>query len=203
MSLDDQEIIQKIRAGNPYAYAELVRKYNTRVRGQCRMMLGNVSQAEDAAQEVFIKVYESLSKFRGESAFSTWLYRITNHHCLDLLRKRNRTQTESWESLLEKKGSQMEAALLAARPAPPSEETAELIFQMLSHLPESFREILILREMQGLSYDELAQTLDCSLDAVKSRLKRAREALAHNSYSYKEKSGVEDKIRHFLKEKSV
>ncbi len=190
MACNDQEIIQQIRTGNVQAYAELVRKYNSRVRGYCRMMLGNSTQAEDAAQEIFIKVYESLSKFRGESAFSTWLYRIMNFHCLDLLRKRNRTQTESWEALLEKEGHQIEAALSTARPNLSSEDSAELVSKILSYLPESAREILILREIQELSYEDLAATLNCTLDAVKSRLKRARTIL-------------EEKMRHFSKEKFV
>ncbi len=190
MTGEDSEIIQQVKNGNRNAYAELIRKYEARVRGYAGMMLADATQAEDAAQEIFIKAYESLDKFRGEASFSTWIYRIATNHCLDLLKKRKRTRTESWEALIEKNGDTIEAAMIAPNTAKPSVDMTELITQLLSHMPEISRNMLILREVQGLSYEELAQTLGCTLDSVKSRLKRARQEL-------------ELKMRHFLKEEAV
>ena len=164
-------------AGDRDRYAELVRKYEVRVRAHCFLMLSNAAEAEDAAQEVFIKAYQSLTSFHAKAAFSTWVYRITANHCLDVLRKRQRRKTESWDALREKDGEKAEA-LLASDPDPEfPNETAEILARLLSGLPEKSREILVLRELQSLTYEEIAKVLNCTLDAVKSRLKRARQEL--------------------------
>lgn len=133
--------------------------------------------ADDAAQEIFVKAYQALGQFRGKSSFSTWLYRISVNHCADLLRKSARRKTESWEALLEKQGEKFES-LFTTGTGIDNSEHAELIAKFLLQLPEKSREILILREMHGLSYQELAEALTCSLDAVKARLKRARQEIS-------------------------
>ena len=188
--IDDFEIILDVMAGNRNAYTGIVRKYETRVRGYCSMMLSDPIQAEDAAQEVFIKAYQALGKFRGNASLSTWLYRIAANHCTDMLRKAARRKTESWDALLEKEGEKIEKLFATAPDASLPSEYSELLTKLLSHLPEKSREILILREIHGLSYQELAETLECSLDAVKARLKRTRQEL-------------ESKFRHFLGAKNV
>ncbi len=176
-------------AGNRNAYAELVRKYEGRVRGYCLIVLSNATLADDAAQEIFIKAYQALSQFRGNASFSTWLYRIAANHCMDILRKTARRKTESWEALLEKEGEKIES-LFVARSDIKSTEQKELLAKLLSHLSKKSREILVLREIHGLSYQELANTLECSVDAVKSRLKRARREIEAN-------------LRHFLSVRDV
>ncbi len=153
------------------------------------MMLADPTQAEDAAQEVFIKAYQALGQFRGTASFSTWLYRIAVNHCTDLLRKAARRKTESWEALLEREGEKAEA-LFAASPHIESSEHTELLAKLLSHLSETSRTILVLREVQGLNYQQLAEALGCTVDAVKGRLKRARQEM-------------EIKLRHFSKLKDV
>lgn len=157
------------------------------MRAHCLMMLSNFAEAEDAAQDVFIKAYQSLGQFRGKAAFSTWLYRITANQCNDILRKKQRAKTESWEALLEKEGDTIEAALGASESKFP-EETAEMLAKVLAYLPEKSREVIVLREIQGMNYQELSEALSCTLDAVKSRLKRARQEL-------------EIRMRHFLEPK--
>ena len=152
-------------------------------------MLADASLADDAAQEVFVKAYLALDQFQMKASFSIWLYRIATNHCLDLLRKRNRQKTESWEALLEKEGPKIEA-LFSVPPERFSQEQSELLYRLLSYLPETLRTVLVLREIQDLSYDEIAVTLKCSLDAVKSRLKRARKELV-------------GKLRHLLKTSDV
>ena len=178
-----------VLAGDRNAFAELVQRYEGRVRGYCLMMFSNHTMAEDAAQEVFIKAYYALAQFRGNSSFSTWLYRISVNHCTDTLRKAVRRRTESWEALLEKEGERIEA-LFVTSPDVEGAERVDLIAKLLSHLPERSRTMLVLREIHGLNYQELAETLDCSIDAVKSGLKRARQEL-------------EIKSRHILKAKGV
>lgn len=152
-------------------------------------MLSNATQAEDAAQEVFIKAYQALAKFRGNAAFSTWLYRISANHCMDLLRKSGRRKTESWDALLERDGEKIEA-FFSVPPEAHGLEQKEILAQFLSFLSEKARTIFLLREMQGMSYQEIAETLECSVDAVKGQLKRARQE-------------IEIKLRHLLKSQNV
>jgi RNA polymerase sigma-70 factor (ECF subfamily) len=162
-----------------------VRKYQGKILKYCISMLTNTAEAEDAAQEIFIKAYQSLNQFRGASSFSTWLYRIAYNHCRDILRKISRHHTESWEALAEREGDKLERLLSVPHDSIMALEDCELIIRVLSHLPSDYRTVLVLREIEGLSYQEIAETLNCSLDAVKARLRRARQ-------------NFEEKLRHFL-----
>ncbi len=181
MQDEDRNVVERVRAGDKEAYALLVRNHQARIRSFCLWTLGNAAEADDAAQEIFIKAYRGLAGFRGAAGFSTWLHRIAVNHCRDLLRKRGRERTESWDALREEKGEAAEA--LAAREEPAAQRRQ--LQEALDLLPEQYRTILILREAEGLSYDELAEFLGCSLDAVKARLRRARAELV-------------EKARHFL-----
>lgn len=132
--------------------------------------------ADDAAQEIFLKAYQSLKSFKAAATFSSWLYRIASNHCLDLLRRKAREKTESLDAILENNGERLDQ-MLSASDAARSAEDADLLERILACLPPEYRLILTLREASGLNYEELAQTLNCSLDAVKGRLKRARQQL--------------------------
>ena len=175
--MKEHALIEQVLRGNHKAYAELVRAYQARVLRLCTSLLDNETEAEDAAQEIFFKAYQSLASFRKESAFSTWLYRISVNHCRDLLRKRSRQKTESLEKLLEESGDAAEKLLIPPSDPRAAAEAADLVEQILSRLSLDERLILTLREVQGLSYQEIAGVLRCSLDAVKARLRRARETL--------------------------
>lgn len=163
----------------------MVRAHQARILRLCASLLGDAAPAEDAAQEIFFKAYQALPSFRGRSAFSTWLYRIAANHCLDLLRKRRRERTESWEALIESSGEQLQQFLAAPVDPKAALADAELVQRALAQLPPDYRLILTLREVEGLSYQELAAALRCSLDAVKARLRRARQELL-------------ERVRHFL-----
>lgn len=156
------------------AFETLVHRYEAKVRRLCLSMLADPAEADDAAQEIFLKAYRALGRFRAAASFSTWLYRIAANHCRDCLRTRAREATESWEVLLEQQGDRIERLLSAPTGADASGE-ADLVRRVLAHLSPDHRLILLLREVEGLSYDELAETLHCSLDAVRGRLSRARE----------------------------
>lgn len=136
-------------------------------------MLGQ-SQAEDAAQETFLKAYEFLDRFRGDSSFSTWLYRIASNYCLNFLSKRKREKTDSLDALLES-GGRLPSPTGQGSPLQllADQQAVQTILEKLS--PEE-RAILVLREIEGLNYKELAQTLEVSLDLVKVRLFRARQS---------------------------
>jgi len=176
----DLDLVAGARAGRRDDFAELVRRHHPAILGLCVSMLGDREEADDAAQEAFLKAYRSLGRFQGDSAFSTWVYRIASNHCLDRLRKRAREKSDSLEALLEAGGDAAEAALGQAPSGAQALEDAELVERALSALPPDYRLILVLRETQGLDYRELTQALDCSLDAVKTRLKRARRQLEQN-----------------------
>lgn len=151
----------------------------------CASILADPAEAEDAAQEVFFKAYRALGRFRGASLFSTWLYRIAANHCRDLLRKRPPGRTQSWEALLETEGRRLEQLLSTPSPTGLAHDQSDLVRRVLAQLPDDYRMILLLREIEELSYQELAEVLNCSLDAVKARLRRARAQL-------------EQQLRHFL-----
>jgi RNA polymerase sigma-70 factor (ECF subfamily) len=174
---DDRLAIERIRSGDIQAYAILVRKYETRVRGYCLGTLCSAADADDAAQEIFIKAYQSLDRFAGRSSFSTWLYRITVNHCRDWLRRKVRTRTESIEKLGEEQTEWLERQLtIEPQVDRPNERTME-VRKALAAMPDSAREVLVLREVHEMSYQETAEALGCSLDAVKARLRRARKEL--------------------------
>ncbi len=175
-AIEDFEIILDVLAGNRNAFANIVRRYESRVRGYCAVALSSPVLAEDAAQEIFIKAYQALGQFRGNSSFSTWIYRISANHCTDILRKLSRQKNESWEALIEKDGDKIEA-LLSTPPEAENSDQSELLAKLLDTLPEKSKTILVLREIHGLSYQEMADSLGCTVDAVKARLKRARQEL--------------------------
>jgi RNA polymerase sigma-70 factor (ECF subfamily) len=185
-TLSDGEIIASILGGDRDAYTRIVDRFQDRVYGYCLATLADPVKAEDAAQEVFIKAYQALGRFRGDSSFFTWLYRIAINHCKDILRRTSRAKTESWEALLEKEGERIEALFAMPEMAGEAAEKMELISKILSCLPEKSRTLLLLREAQGLSYGELAEATKSSIDSVKSRLKRSRQE-------------IEKKLRHLLR----
>lgn len=171
----DIGIARKAQAGDRSAFERLVRKYQGKVLRLCCSFLGKDS-AEDAAQEIFIKVFESLDQFKAMSAFSTWLYRIASNHCLNILAKRKREKTESLDAIQSRSGDHARQFADKSDLATAA-ENREYLTSLLSQLAPDHKTVLILREVNGLNYRELADTLDISMDAVKVRLFRARKAL--------------------------
>ncbi|MBI3547874.1 MAG: RNA polymerase sigma factor [Elusimicrobia bacterium] len=173
----DADLVRRVSAGEQDAYAALIERHHANVQGLCGSILGDPTSAEDAAQEVFLKAYKSLGNFQGDSSFGTWIYRIASNHCLDTVRSRSRRKTESLEALVEGDSAELASLFCGGRRDEAAQENADLAQRLLSRLPEDYRVTLILREVQGLSYEELAETMGCSLDAVKARLRRARSSL--------------------------
>ena len=178
---DEQAVIAAVLAGDAEAFGTLVRAHQARVRLVCLARLGRRDEADDAAQDVFVKAFQALPNFKGDSSFGTWMVRITDNHCLDILRTRKRHRTESLEAMLEAKGDAFDGLLSrmnsAESPPPYSPDDLDLLGRLYAALPEDDREILTLREVEELPYEEIARRLSCSLDAVKGRLKRARQNL--------------------------
>jgi len=167
-----------------------VRQYHKKVMGHCLSMLSNYRDAEEATQDIFVKAYQSLSKFKRDSSFSTWIYRIATNYCLDILRKRNRRKNVSLDSLVEDEGDRVQKLFSVPPEADSVLENRELVEKILASIPEDYRTILTLREADGLEYQEIAAVLNISLDAVKGRLSRTRRYL-------------QEHLQHLLGEKSV
>lgn len=173
-------VIQAVLDGDVNAYEALVKEYEKNVYNLALRMTGNSEDAADMAQEAFIKAYNSLTAFRGDSKFSVWLYRIVSNVCLDFLRSRSRKQTVSL-STENDDGEEVELDIADKTHSPEQlldrSLTRDAVRRGLAALPPDHREILLLREIQGLSYEEIADVLGLEAGTVKSRIFRARKKL--------------------------
>ena len=173
-------IVQRVLEGEPDAFEELVLEYEKKVYNVALRMLNNSEDAADMTQEAFIKAYNSLSGFRGDSKFSVWLTRIVSNLCLDFIRSRNRRPAMSL-SVEDEDGEDAQLDIGDSSQSPEEllerQLTRESVRRGLRSLPEDYREILLLREIQGLSYDEIAEALDIEVGTVKSRIFRGRKKL--------------------------
>jgi len=172
---NEREWILHARRGDDDAFANLVEAYQVPVYNLCCRMLGDPIQAEDAAQESFLKAYRGLKRYDPNRPFATWLLSIASHHCIDRLR-RKRIQAISLSELLPNQQKPddspgPEAALAIS-------EHQKAVRGMLEHLGNHDRAVVVLRYWYELSYEEIAQTLSTSVSSVKSRLHRARRQLA-------------------------
>lgn len=176
----EAEIIRRVQSGDTEAYEALVTEYQKNVYNLALRMTGNPEDAADMSQEAFLKAYSSLALFRGDSKFSVWLYRIVSNVCLDHLRRQSRRQTLSL-SVEDDEGdeAQIDIPDLSQSPEELLERqlTREAVRRGLDSLPPAQRQILLLREIQGLSYEEISAALDIDEGTVKSRIFRARKKL--------------------------
>ena len=172
--------VESVLGGDVNAFETLVLSYEKNVYNLALRMVKNPEDASDMAQEAFIRAYNSLASFRGESKFSVWLYRIVSNVCLDFLRSRSRHPTVSL-SVENDEGEETELDIPDESQSPEAllerRLTRDSVRRGLDALSEEYRQILLLREIQGLSYDEIAETLSMELGTVKSRIFRARKKL--------------------------
>ena len=179
--MDETILIQKSQRGDMDAFEQLLLRYEKKVYTIAYKYMGNAEDASDLAQEALIKAYQSIGTFRGESSFGTWIGRITANKCLDELRKRKKMQTTSLdeEVNLEEGSVQKEIASEADTPEQHTirQETVQYGQQKLNQMKEEYRMVLVLRELEGHSYEDIADMLNCSLGTVKSRISRARNYL--------------------------
>ncbi len=166
---DDFSLIKRFIEGDESTFNTLVQRHKEKVRNIVYLTLGNHDVVDDIAQEVFLTVYRNLNNFRFESQFTTWLYRITVNKCKDHLRK---VKIRSIFSPLKDNEEEPEYT-----PSPESRDTAEIVQKAIAQLPEKLRVPLLLKDIEGLSYQEIAETVQCEIGTVKSRIFRAREGL--------------------------
>jgi RNA polymerase sigma-70 factor, ECF subfamily len=172
--VENQELVwlEQARRGDQWAFARLVEAYQGPVYNLAYRMLGNAAEAEDAAQETFVRVYTKLHTYQPERKLSSWIFSIASHYCIDRLRRRGRA---TWLSL----DDDPLATVLPSDDDDPEDsairqETRDEIQELVEQLAPAYRVPLILRYWQGLSYQEIAEVLGLSVQAVKSRLHRAR-----------------------------
>ncbi|MGZ3920887.1 MAG: RNA polymerase sigma factor, partial [Bacteroidia bacterium] len=175
MELKDNVIIEEILSGNKEKYALIMRKYNQRLYRICKGYLKDEAEIEDVMQETYIKAFQNLVKFENRSKFSSWLTRILINECLQRLRKMKR------ETLLDNSEEQMKTMNLTDKKSPETEslnkELKGLLEINIAQLPEKYRAVFIMREVEKMSIDETAESLEISDSNVKVRLNRAKEML--------------------------
>ncbi len=174
-ALSDEEVVERVRAGETSLYELLLRRYNQRLYRIVRVILRDDSEAEDVMQEAYVRAFSNLRQFEGRSKFSTWLTRIAIHEALARLRKRKRLESLEPASL-ERPGL---APVGVVRIPDPEQEASNhelklVLESAIESLPETYRSIFVLRCVEGLSGEEAAQCLEITEDAAKIRLHRAR-----------------------------
>ena len=177
----DLSLVRRVQNGDKSAFDLLVRKYQHKVVKLVMRYMRDPADAEDVAQEAFIKAYRALPQFRGDSAFYTWLYRIAINTAKNAIVSRGRSPVEYDLDLQNSEESYDVHGRLADAETPEglllAEEIRSIVNQAIESLPEDLRTAIVLRELEGLSYEEIAATMDCPVGTVRSRIFRAREAI--------------------------
>lgn len=174
--MTEQELVRAAAGGDTEAFERLVRTYENKIYHLALRMCGSADEAADIAQEAFLAAWRGLPSFRGEAGFATWLYRLTSNAAIDYLRRQKKQRGDM--SLDDE-----ELGLDAVDSGPGPQETAEgselrsAVAAGLNQLSEGHRQVLVLREIQGLSYEEIASVLELDIGTVKSRISRARSSL--------------------------
>lgn len=183
MSELEKSLIHKSQQGDIESFEMLIKEHQKLVFNIAYRMLGNMEDAKDAAQEIFIKAYKSLHNFQGTCSFSTWLYRIATNTCLDALRKRKAYHHYSYDKPIETEDGEVVRNIPDTQNLPEDivekRELRKNIQHAINCLPEHHKMVIILRDIKGLSYEQIGDILECSQGTVKSRISRARNALKH------------------------
>ena len=177
-ALADSELVQSALAGRESGFEELVRRYQRPIAAYVYRMVGDYDAALDLTQEVFIKVYNSLARYRSEFKFSTWIYKIAHNAAIDHLRRhavREQALTNGFDT--ERREVAIESRRLTPEQESERNERRSEIESEVQLLPAAYRELILLRHSQDLSYDEIAEVTGLPLGTVKNRLFRAREAM--------------------------
>ena len=206
--MEDREIIERVRAGDTNAFGLLVEKYQTKIYNLALRMCGNEDDAFDLAQDAFVRAWRGLDSFQFDSAFSTWLFRLSSNLCLDFLRAKKRRAAvsltmsgdeddEEVQLDIPDPGKSPEEIVLAA-------EDRELLTKALNSLPADQRQIIVMRAIDDLSYTQIAEILNIQEGTVKSRLSRARTQLrnkllqignnSENKSSQRQKGGMRNDL---------
>jgi RNA polymerase sigma-70 factor (ECF subfamily) len=178
----DWQLVERVQRGDKRAFDLLVAKYQRKLFRLLSRLIRDQAEIEDVAQEAFIKAYRALPNFRGESAFYTWLYRIAINTAKNHLVAQGRRAPTQTETEIEDAENFDDGNSLRTEDTPDrmllSKQVAEAVNRAIEKLPEDLRTAIVLRELEGLSYDEIAVSMNCPIGTVRSRIFRAREAVA-------------------------
>ena len=176
-----KDLIEKAQQDDLDAFGELVLIYQDRVYSHCHYLAGNPDDAEDLAQDVFVQAFKGIRSFRNDADFGTWLHRIAVNLWINFCRRHKKVVTFSLDEPLPVREGEVSRELAASEDSPLEKversEFNAMVGTALNRLLPEFRTVLILREMEGYNYDEIAAILECSLGTVKSRISRGRKAL--------------------------
>jgi len=176
----DLELVKRVQAGDKTAFDVLVRKYQHRIGAVIGRFVHDYAESQDIAQETFIRAYRALNNFRGDAQFYTWLYRIAvntaKNHLVSMKRRPPTSDVDAEDA------EHFDGAYRMHDSDTPEhellrEEIARTVSEVVAELPEELRQAITLREMEGLSYEEISETMDCPIGTVRSRIFRAREAI--------------------------
>lgn len=181
MGHDEQVLLEKAKAGDVSAFEELIESYQKKIYNLSYRIIGNYDDAADMAQEVLIRIFRSIASFKGQSSFSTWIYRITTNVCLDEIRRKKNKKIISLDEEIRMEDGEIKRQIMSDDLQPDAvaeqEELRSIVSNAINSLPDDHRLVITLRDIQGLSYDEISTVLDCPIGTVKSRISRARLAL--------------------------
>lgn len=174
--VDENKLIRRAAGGDAAAFNELLGMHEKRMYAVALRMCNNAEDAQDCLQEAMLRIFRSISGFKAESSFSTWVYRITVNTCLDELRRRKNRPNTSLDGLLDTGWSPSDEDDTPDRHAA-RRQTRENLRRLIRELPEDMRAAVVLRDIEGYSYDEIAEILGANVGTVKSRISRGREKL--------------------------
>jgi RNA polymerase sigma-70 factor, ECF subfamily len=180
-SADDQALVRDAKKGDTMAFEELVARHRDKIYARAWSIMRNEDEALDLSQEAWVKAWQRLEQFQGDSSFATWLTRITINLCLDRIRKQKRQRTESIEEMDEESGGverQMPAVTINPTERLERGELRQRIEKAMDQLSEAHRTVLILHEFEDMEYKNIAKTMNCSIGTVMSRLFYARRKMA-------------------------
>ena len=180
-SADDQTLVRAAQSGDMMAFEELVARHRDKIYGRAFSMMRNEEEAIDLSQEAWVKAWQRLAQFHGESSFATWLTRITINLCLDQLRRQKRVRAESIEEMDEESGGvERQMPVVTVNPTERLErgELRQRIDVALGKLSDDHRTVLVLHEFEEMEYKEIAKAIGCSIGTVMSRLFYARRKMA-------------------------
>lgn len=181
MSDTERYLLEKAKNGDVEAFEQLIEGCQKKVFNIALRMIGNYDDANELAQEVFIRIYKSIKTFKEESLFSTWVYKVTTNICLDELRKRKKMKVTYLDEEIKTEDSEIKRQVEDERPTPDVQveknEVRKVVHNAIKGLSEEQRVMIVLRDIQGFSYEEIAKFLKCPEGTVKSRINRARSSL--------------------------
>lgn len=181
MSDNERTLVERAQSGDIEAFEKLIEGCQKKVFNIAFRMIGNYEDANELAQEVFLKAFRSIKKFKGDSLFSTWIYKVTSNVCLDEIRKRKNKMVFSLDEEIEYGDGEIKRQIPDNAPTPEVEaelnEIKKVVNKSIQELPSDYKSIIILRDIQGLSYEEISRIFECPEGTVKSRINRARQAL--------------------------